>query len=158
MPCYLFTWHAYGTWMPDRPQGYVKSKEILAPDANVATKYRARQKEPSASFDGAVQEFMIDELFITAEHRKFRLHSVATDPTHLHVLVSWDDERSFKELRRGIREAVTRRLNKHQRRNWLVHRGSRKRVNNRKHLDYLMKTYLPKHRGWKWDEGRGKYR
>jgi REP element-mobilizing transposase RayT len=158
MPCYLFTWHAYGTWMPDRPQGYVKSKQILAPNAIEAAKYRARQNEPSASFDSDVQEIMIDELGVTAEHRRFRLHSVATDPTHLHALMSWSDERSVKELRRGIRESITRRLNKHQRRTWFVHRGSRKRVSDREHFDHLMKTYLPKHRGWKWDEWRGKYR
>jgi hypothetical protein len=37
MPCYLFTWHAYATWLPDRKQGYVeKGRGILPPDKAAA--------------------------------------------------------------------------------------------------------------------------
>ena len=33
MPVYHFTLHAYGTWMPDRPEGYNKHGEgYQAPD------------------------------------------------------------------------------------------------------------------------------
>jgi hypothetical protein len=159
MPCYLFTWHAYGTWMPDRPQGYVKKgKGILPPDAEEAERYRSRQKEAAARFDDAVQQLIIEELVITADKRRFRLHGVATDSTHDHVLLSWPDERTYEQLNRGVRESITRRLNQHHCRRWLVHKGSRKRVEDRQHFDYLMKKYLPKHTGWKWREGVGVYR
>ena len=36
---------------------------------------------------------------------------------------------------------------------WLVAGASRKRVTTREHFDYLMDTYLPKHRGLQWREG-----
>ncbi len=158
MPCYLFTWHAYATWMPDRPLGYVKKGQgILPSDPEEAARYRARQKESAACFDQFVQQLMIEELIIAAEKRRFRLHGVATDSTHLHVLLSWPDERSFEQLNRGVRESITRRLNQHLRRRWLVHKGSRKRVKDRQHFDDLMSEYLPKHAGWKWREGEGMY-
>ena len=112
MPCYLFTWHAYGTWMPDRPQGYVRDKQILPTDKQAAASYRSRQVEETSHFDPDTQILLIEELKVTSEHRRFRLHAVATEPTHVHVLVSWHDERPFESLRRGIRESLTRRLNR----------------------------------------------
>ncbi len=159
MPCYLFTWHAYGTWMPDRPQGYVRRGEGILP-CNVveAQRYRARQKEQPAAFDEATQKLLIEEATITAQFRRFRLHGVATELTHAHLLVSWHDERSFAQVRRGLRESLTRRLNADaNRRRWIVRGGSRRRVLDRKHFDHLMNSYLPKHSGWKWREDRGLY-
>ena len=31
MPVYLFTFHAYGSWLPDNPRGYVRRKEGIQP-------------------------------------------------------------------------------------------------------------------------------
>jgi len=42
---------------------------------------------------------------------------------------------------------------KEQGRRWFVRRSSRKQVKEEQHLDYLMTTYLPKHRGKSWREG-----
>ena len=159
MPCYLFTWHANATWMPDRQQGFVlKGRGIQPPDAARAMSYRARQKEEAAYFNEAVQRLIIDECLIAAEHRRFRVHGVATEPTHVHVLISWSDDRTFEELRRGLRESISRRLNARRRRPWLEQGGSRKRVEHRAHFNYLMDRYQPKHSGWKWREGVGYYR
>lgn len=154
MPCYLFTWHAYGTRMPDRPQGYVKSKQILPPNAEVAASYRKRQRQETARFESPAQQLIVEELLVASKHRRFRVHGVATDPTHVHVLMSWDDERPFDLIRRGARESVTRRLNRHRKRQWLSHRGSRKRVRDREHFDHLMSKYLPSHLGLCWFEDR----
>ncbi len=77
---------------------------------------------------------------------------------HIHVLASWSDERTFEQLRRGLRESITRRLNAHHLCRWLVQRGSRKQLRDRPHFVYLMDVYLPKHNGWKWREGVGFYR
>lgn len=159
MPCYLFTWHAYGTWMPDRPQGYVlKGRGIQTPDAAKAQQYRARQKEETANFTDVIQRLVIDESIIAASMRKFRLHGLATELTHFHSLVSWTDDRAFDVLRRGLRESISRRLNGSSKRRWLEQGGSRKRVENRAHFNYLMDRYLPKHGGWKWRESVGYYK
>jgi hypothetical protein len=51
MPCYLFTYHAYGSWMPDRPQGYVRrGKGILPTDTRMAERYRKNTKYDKAPF------------------------------------------------------------------------------------------------------------
>jgi hypothetical protein len=145
--------------MPDRPQGYVKKgRGILPSDRREAARYRARQKEAPASFNDEVLLLVIDELQTAAEKRRFRLHGVAAELTHLHVLVSWSDDRTFEQIHRGVRESISRRLNSYRRRRWLVHKGSRKRVRDRAHFDYLMDKYLPKHKEWKWREGVGLYR
>jgi hypothetical protein len=134
--------------MPDRTHGYVKKgRGILPPDKREADKYRSRQKEPSASFDEVIQRLAIEECIVAAEKRRFRLHGVATEPTHIHVLASWSDERTFEQLRRGLRESITRRLNAHHLCRWLVQRGSRKQLRDRPHFVYLMDAYLPKHNG-----------
>ncbi|MEM1355661.1 MAG: hypothetical protein AAGH88_12345 [Planctomycetota bacterium] len=45
MPVYHFTFHAYGTWMPDHAKGYVRRKlGILPPDAKMAEQYRRNMK------------------------------------------------------------------------------------------------------------------
>ena len=51
MPCYLFTYHGYGTWLPDRSRGYVRRKEGILPtdEAPMAECYRKRtnvKKQP----------------------------------------------------------------------------------------------------------------
>ncbi|RIK84068.1 MAG: hypothetical protein DCC67_05330 [Planctomycetota bacterium] len=145
--------------MPDRPQGYVrKGRGVLPPDQVEAKRYRARQKEDEARFDETAQRLLIEECIATADFRDFRLHGVATESTHVHVLISWRDERPFAKLCRGLRESLSRRLNSSLRRRWLAKDGSRKRVLNDAHYAYLMNRYLPKHSGWKWREGVGYYR
>ena len=144
--------------MPDRQQGYVKKGHgVLSPDPQAAQRYRALQKESTASFDGSIQPLMIAEAIVTADKRRFRLHGVATESTHLHVLISWNDDRQFAALRRGLRESISRRLNSHLARRWLEAGGSRKQVREQEHFNYLMNVYLPKHSGCKWREGVGYY-
>ena len=39
-------------------------------------------------------------------------------------------------------------------RKWFVVNGSRRRVTDNDHLNYLLSTYLPSHRGLFWREGK----
>lgn len=159
MPCYLFSFHAYGSWMPDRKRGYTKrDKGILPPDPDMAGRYRRSMKESPVEFSHDIQRAMIDELRVASKHQRFRNEAIATDPTHLHDLVSWRDDRSWERLRNGIRSSLTRRLNELSgKRAWFVEGASRKRVLDREHYDYLTITYLPDHVGWKWSPEKGHY-
>ena len=50
MPCYHFTFHGYGTWMPDEDDGYVRRGEGQLPqDVVEASKYRGRMTQEEAS-------------------------------------------------------------------------------------------------------------
>lgn len=160
MPCYLFTYHAYGTWMPDREQGYVRRGQgVLPADERKAAQYRGAAKQPEVRFDCAVQQLAISELQTAWLHQRCRGHFVATDSTHVHVLVSWRDERPWKRIRNGLKSSLTRRLNRDlQRQIWFSDSASRKQVKDRRHFNYLVNEYLPSHPGWKWREGGEPFR
>ena len=88
-----------------------------------------------------------------------RLHAGTSEPSHLHSLVSWREEKGWLAARNGLKGSLSRRLTKeseggnHFR---LSEGASRKHVKDRKHFDYLMGTYLPKHRGVAWYEDERK--
>jgi hypothetical protein len=160
MPCYLFSYHAYASWLPDRTRGYVRrGKGILPPDQEMAERYRRNMTQAVVRFEDSIQRHIVEELLVACEHQQLRCHYVSTDPTHVHVLVSWTIERSWETARAKLRESMTRRLNREFRRQeWFSKSPSRKRVNDRAHFDYLMAEYLRKHSGWKWREGKGHFR
>ncbi len=157
MPCYLFTYHAHGSWMPDNPRGYVRrGAGILAPDKVMAARYRGKLAEGAVSFDARVQHRLIEEALVAAAHQQLRCHFLATESTHLHALVSWRIDRDWQTVRAKLRESLTRRLNRElEKRAWFSKSPSRKRVTDRRHFDYLMEVYLPRHSGLKWSEERG---
>jgi len=160
VPVYFFTYHAYGTWMPDRARGYTRrGADIRSPDPRMAQRYRENMAETPGVFSPSVQRAMIDELQNAGERQGYQLYAVGSDPTHLHVLVGWKYRRTWLRVRAGLQSSLTRRLNRDtHKRTWFVARPSRKRVKDRSHHDYLIGTYIPNHRGWKWDRIRGLYR
>jgi hypothetical protein len=160
MPCYLFTFHSYGSWLPDRKRGFVKRhRGILAPDAAMASKYRLVMKETAVEFSNDIQRVCIDAILESQDTQEFEAFFVATDPTHVHALVGWRDERPWLHMRRIIKTSLTRTLNTRLHpRTWLAEGGSRKRLKDRAHFDYLVQQYLPQHRGWKWSPERGTFR
>jgi hypothetical protein len=89
MPCYLFTFHAYRTWMPDRQQGFVRRKQgILPPDEELAKEYAGKANEDIVVFDSHIQILLVEEARIACEKQRYRGHCIATDPSHVHALVS----------------------------------------------------------------------
>jgi REP element-mobilizing transposase RayT len=158
MPCYHFILHAYGTWMPDEDDGFVRRGEGRLPqDTKVASQYRNRMLANAILFDDSQQQLLINEVHTASKHQDFRVHFIATEPTHIHTLVSWrDEDRPFEKFRASIRQSLSRRLSMvFGKRQWLSDGGSRRRVSNQEHYDYLVCTYLPDHGGWKWSEDRG---
>lgn len=160
MPCYLFTYHAHGTWLPDRREGFVHWQKGLQPtDKRLATAYQRQMKLTPADFDEQTQLHLIDELQNAATFQRFRVHAIATETTHIHVVLSWQDVREPQRLSDGLHQSVSRRLNRDcSKRKWLAKGGSKRRVKEQSHFDFLFYAYLPSHRGWKWNEQRGLYR
>jgi REP element-mobilizing transposase RayT len=159
MPCYLFTYHAYRSWLPDRKQGFVLRHQGIQPtNLQLADVYRQRVIQAETEFDRQVQEILIAGALEAAAMQQYRIYGLATDAKHLHVLISWKTDRAWELSRSCLKGSVTRRLNETLgRRLWFGRSASRKRVTNRPYFDFLMKTYLPNHRGYKWNEARGIY-
>ncbi|MEM8782412.1 MAG: transposase, partial [Planctomycetota bacterium] len=152
VPVHLFTFHAHGSWMPDRPEGYVKRRHgVLPTDPKMANAYRARQNNPSTTFAPEIREAIIDLLRAAAEAQQVQLHAVATDPTHVHALVAWNSARTVIQVRANMKESLTRRLNQRfGRRAWFSRGGHDRRVRNREHFEHLFTKYLPSHVGPNW--------
>lgn len=153
----LFTWYAYGTWIPDRPEGYYRNKQGLhAPDADRAEQYRRRQRQGQAHFGRRAQRLIIDELIDAARKLDLHLYATAADPAHVHVLVAWNDSRLPRAIQRSLKHTLSQRLNKElESRSWFTRRGHDRRVRDRDHFENLREEYLPSHRGLKWDKRRG---
>jgi REP element-mobilizing transposase RayT len=159
MPCYLFTYHAYGTWYPDRQQGYVRRGQgILPSDPKAGHTYRERAAHDTILLDEIHQQAIIARLIEAVSFIHCRLHAVATDSTHIHVLLSWRGDRTWQQNRISLKKSMTLMLKRQfANRPWFSENASRKRVENQEHFDHLMNTYLPKHNGWKWREDAGYY-
>lgn len=160
MPVYLFTYHTYGSWLPDRPQGYVHRKEgILPPDEKMAKQYRQQMSQEAVLWNEAHQKFAIETLRSAVTFIDARLHAAATEPTHAHAIASWRSDRGQESISNSLKKALTIQLKKQftdQR--WLSENHSHEQVEDREHFDYLIEKYFPKHSGWKWDETRGYYK
>ena len=159
MPVYLFTYHAYRSWMPDHPGGFVQQgRGVQSPSAALANVYRQAATFPPVDFDDELQRLLIDHSIDICRRRRWRLHAVATEPTHLHILVSWTGSRRWQEVRGKLRNllslGLTRRF-KQKGRPWFSTGASRKQVRTRAHFEHLMNKYLPNHGGARWFESRG---
>ncbi len=132
-----------------------RNEGILPPDKELAKQYRTRAKEDAIVFDSLIQLLLIEETQIACQKQHFRGHYIATESTHVHLLTSWADERTWMKVRNGLKSSFTRRLNRDiQRRDkWFVENASRKQIKDDEHFDHLVNTYLPSHGGWKQREG-----
>lgn len=159
MPIYLFTFHAYGTWQPDRAQGFVQQGKGRQPvNRSLAVAYKQAMKHPPYGFNQGAQYKLIEKLHRIAETDRLIIYAAIADILHLHVMVGWDDERVYSKVRGRIKNLLSlhlSRLNETKGRPWFVKESSRKRVQNEPHFEYLINTYLPKHRGWQSYESRG---
>jgi REP element-mobilizing transposase RayT len=167
VPVYLFTFHGYMTWLPDHPRGYtLRGAGYQEPDEKRAEWYRRNAGNVDAClFNDDLMRAVIDEAQTACRHQRLRLHSATTETTHLHYLVSWTDDRDWMTVRKGFKMSLSLRLKREgdqapsTARTLTVIKlgsaGSRKKVKDRQHFDYLMQTYLPSHSGAKWFEDRG---
>ena len=152
MAVYLFTLHSYGSWLPDRARGYFKRGEgVLPRDDMMAGYYREDMNAGVVVFNRAMQAQIIQAITGHCDVKAYRLYQIATDSTHVHVLIGWEGYVKWESARRSLKHSISSRLNQQfGKRQWLTRGGSRKRVEHRKYFDYLMTKYLPSHRGVKW--------
>jgi len=145
--------------MPDHRRGFVqKGQRVQAPSPALARAYAGAARHPPFELDPETQRFLIGTLLDVCRRRGWRVHGAATEPTHLHALVSWPGGIGWQDVRGKIRNILSLELSKRANltgRAWFSRYASRKRVRDRKHFDYLVGQYLPKHGGVKWFEDGG---
>ena len=152
MPCYLFTYHGYGTWLPDHPRGFVRRREgVLAADSQLANHYRLKQGQRTVIFNQQLQQLLISTTLSTSQYLGVDFHGIASESSHIHLLLSWRHDRHWKSISQSLKSRLTRQLSQEiAKRPWFSKGSSRKCVRDRTHFEYLMRYYLPKHRGLVW--------
>ena len=160
MPVYLFTYHAYQSWMPDKAKGFVqKGKGIQASNKALADAYRQEASHEPFEFNALTQSRLIWKARAVCSGDGYRLHGAATEATHLHAVVSWFDVTlRFSKVRGRIKNLMSLDLSRRAGvtgRPWFAEESSRRRVLDEEHLRYLLDAYLPKHGGVQWYEDRG---
>lgn len=157
MPVYLFTIHSYRSWTPDDSRGYVRRKQgIQEPDDGMARAYADAATEEPYLLDELAQSILCWIIYDCCGRRKWRLHGVAFEPTHVHILVSWKNESAMPEVFKRLINLMSWALGQKvvvKRKHWFSKFGSRQQVKDRGHFDHLMGVYLPKHGGLVWREG-----
>jgi len=152
VPVYHFTFHAYGSWLPDHPKGYVRrDKGILPPDDEAAKAYRYRMNGEPVEFDEVLAGLLNETIESAIDPQRLELYAVGIDPTHVHVVVGWRDDRTPIAIRTQLKSSMTRVLNGVRRRDeWWTENASQKPVKDREHLLHLLNEYLPGHHRWYW--------
>jgi REP element-mobilizing transposase RayT len=116
--------------------------------------YRRDMHSGEVCFDRDVQHLIVDATRRYARFKQYKLYAVTTESTHVHVMIGWQAYQPHQLVQRGIKSTISRQLNAARgRRNWFSRSGSRKRVRDRSHFQYLMTRYLPRHRGASWYQG-----
>lgn len=151
VPVYLFTYHTYGSWLADRRRGFVDRRHGLQPQApHLGHAWRASMVQDVVDLNDMHCQALWRTVNEAASHQRFQLYIAAFETTHVHLLVAWQDDRPWQRFRPAIKQSMTRALNQDfGTRPWFGRSGSRKRVKDREHLQYLRTRYLPGHR-WYW--------
>jgi hypothetical protein len=142
MSVYLITLHAYRTWGPDKARGYVRDGAgILPADEDMGRMYDASAEDEPVEFSEAVQRVLIVGGVDICRRREWRLHAVGTDPTHGHFLISRPGFMDWEVVRDKLKNVLSLflgRLTSQPGKPWFAAKGSRKRVADRKHFDFLV--------------------
>jgi REP element-mobilizing transposase RayT len=157
MPVYLFTLHSYRSWNPDNPRGFVRRGEGVRPtDDGMALAYANAASEPPFLFGDCEQSVLHWIVWDLCQRRAWRLHTIAFDPSHVHILLSWRDETPMPQVFRKTKNLMSRELGlrcRPKRKHWFGKFGSKQRVREQAHFDHLINSYFPRHRGLVWREG-----
>ena len=90
MPVYHFTLHAYRSWSPNHRRGYTeRGKGYQPPNQERADQYDNNARQPKVTFDRLIQEVMILGAHDICRRRRWRLHAVGTEASHVHIVLSW---------------------------------------------------------------------
>ena len=154
MPVYHFTFHAYGTWLPDRPEGSFKYHQGWQPPGHArAETYRSQMTDEPARFNNKAQQLLLDTLRKGETLQNYDLYALATDESHAHAVIAWRDEREPVRIRSQVKSSMTRAINQSfGKRKWFVYGAGQTPITDEEHLHHLVHVYLPKHSGLYWSQ------
>lgn len=152
MPVYMFTFHAYRSWMPDHPKGYTKSGiGVLPADLEMNEWYEERAHFSEITFDRSLQRVVVNAIKEVCVNKMYQLYYAVAVSTHAHAVVGWSEDTIIQTtVHDTLKRIIGLKLARHARvadRRWLSRGRDAKPVRTRKHFFHLVTNYLPDHRG-----------
>jgi len=155
---YHFTFHAFGTWRADHPRGYtVREEGYQPPDAQEQRRRDEHLTQDVVHFDEDMQKVLVVGTYDICRRRGWQFFGGGNDATHTHALIGFKQFVDWQDARDTLKNILSLFLGRWTGREgvtWFVEGGSRKRVENRGHFEYLLDRYFPDHRGVYWRAGR----
>lgn len=95
--------------------GYVRKKVgVLPRDPEMAGHYDRDAAQAPVIFDDEVQRIIIEGVKDICTRRDWMLHAIATEPSHVHLLVSWPpDTHEWKHVHDTLKRLLGMMLSKH---------------------------------------------
>ena len=159
MPVFMLTFHAYRSWNVDRRHVVRGEWGIKPPNEKLARHRDEIAGHDAARFDGEQQIVLRDMAIDACGRRDIRLHGGSVTPTHVHLLVSWREERDVGEICEKLKSVLGWALSKQRGgkgHRWFSRGEDTTPVERREHFDYVLGKYFPKHvkeGGICWREG-----
>ena len=123
----------------------------------MAAQYDRNAKQDPVKFNDATQREILLLVHSICTEEGWRLEATGFDEGHAHILVSWRKFIEWQEVDRRLKNLLVLKLNRRHEtpgKRWFVRRhGAPRRVERKKHYDYLLETYLPDHPGIFWKRG-----
>lgn len=94
MPVVLITLHAYRSWSEGNARGFVQHGRGLKPPQDRLAQWRESEAgQPPNRFHAVTHDLLHALAVEVAQAESVRLHAASVTPTHLHLLVSFEEPR-----------------------------------------------------------------
>jgi REP element-mobilizing transposase RayT len=134
---YFITWTAYGTWLPGDARGWVARGKpwVQEPDASREEEARRIMSSDVVSLTPEQRQVIEETVRSHCAVRGWLLHAVNARTTHVHVVVTANNNRPDKVMDQ-LKSWCSRRLNEQvgEKRRWWTYHGSTKWINDEEYL------------------------
>lgn len=160
MPVYFITVHMYRSWREDNPKGYVQRGQsgVKHPNPKLA-KHREKSTTGHAVKLNAPQiALVLDSLHEVCMNLEVTPYAASCTPTHWHLLLGWVESDEVKVATEAADQArsITTRLKRvvgsklsaqagQTKQRWFSRGWHIERIDEQKHFEHLLESYLPKH-------------
>ncbi len=153
-----FVLHTYRSWKADHPPGYVKrgQRGILAADPRLARARDCLASGPPVVWDGLQEHLLLTSAKEICQKESWRLPGIAITETHVHAVISTYQKSEPQRLQTRIKQHLGKCLGQgtgQAGKRRFSRGGAPTRVKDSKHLNYLLRAYLPQPGGRFWSEG-----
>ena len=146
VPVYHVIVHGFFTWNADNPNGYYRTKRgRYAAAPQLAVHWSRRARFPAVCWTRDDQDMLSRTVLEISARREWIVYAIATQSTHLHIVIAWHTSHSPKEVQQTLKQIMSLELGRKygRGRRWFSRNGVPQRVKNKTHLRHLLYDYLP---------------